>query len=543
MVGTRPEAIKMAPVVRELGRRSGSFEPVVITTSQQREMLAQALAAFDLDPDVDLGLTHTNRTLAQFTAQALLALTNGLQSIRPDLLMVQGDTSTVVAAALAAFYNGIPIGHVEAGLRSGDLRRPFPEEANRRMATAVTDLHFAPTERARQNLLVERVPDRDIVVTGNTIVDAIRSIRSGRGFTEPALERIDWEGRRVVLVTTHRRESLGDSLHGVCRALKHLVNRHPDLQLVFPVHLNPKVQEVVLPELDGHDRIALLPPLDYGDVVEVMRRSVLILTDSGGIQEEAPSVETPVVILREVTERPEVVESGFGVLVGTDPDRIVATVDRLLVDEAARQRMTSGPNPFGDGRASERIADALLDFFARRDRFPEPAAVAEPVRHAMAAPSPRSGRAAALVAALLLAGTPVAAQGNPFGRSWFRVTAGADRVSAGYDDWASLDARTATVLGSPGPLRRSPLAAGLRRRGRLRRGRPSPRFQDRLARHGHGRRRVGPVRVARTPRGSGAAPQAARLPRRLLATIGLTLVRSKDVYRDRAALASLTYYW
>ncbi|MGE3616359.1 MAG: non-hydrolyzing UDP-N-acetylglucosamine 2-epimerase [Gemmatimonadales bacterium] len=376
MVGTRPEAIKMAPVVRELDRRSGSFEPVVITTSQQREMLAQALGAFDLDPDVDLGLTHTNRTLAQFTAQALLALTNGLQSIRPDLLMVQGDTSTVVAAALAAFYNGIPIGHVEAGLRSGDLRRPFPEEANRRMATAVTDLHFAPTERARQNLLVERVPDRDIVVTGNTIVDAIRSIRSGRGFAEPALEQIDWERRRVVLVTTHRRESLGDSLHGVCRALKHLVNRHPDLQLVFPVHLNPKVQEVVLPELDGHDRIALLPPLDYGDVVEVMRRSVLILTDSGGIQEEAPSVETPVVILREVTERPEVVESGFGVLVGTDPDRIVATVDRLLGDEAARQRMTSGPNPFGDGRASERIADALLDFFSRRDRFPEPAAAA-----------------------------------------------------------------------------------------------------------------------------------------------------------------------
>ncbi|MGE0443305.1 MAG: non-hydrolyzing UDP-N-acetylglucosamine 2-epimerase [Gemmatimonadales bacterium] len=376
MVGTRPEAIKMAPVVRELERRSGSFEPVVITTSQQREMLAQALGAFDLDPDVDLGLTHTNRTLAQFTAQALLALTNGLQSIRPDLLMVQGDTSTVVAAALAAFYNGIPIGHVEAGLRSGDLRRPFPEEANRRMATAVTDLHFAPTERARQNLLVERVPDRDIVVTGNTIVDAIRSIRSGRGFAEPALEQIDWERRRVVLVTTHRRESLGDSLHGVCRALKHLVNRHPDLQLVFPVHLNPKVQEVVLPELDGHDRIALLPPLDYGDVVEVMRRSVLILTDSGGIQEEAPSVETPVVILREVTERPEVVESGFGVLVGTDPDRIVATVDRLLGDEAARQRMTSGPNPFGDGRASERIADALLDFFSRRDRFPEPAAAA-----------------------------------------------------------------------------------------------------------------------------------------------------------------------
>lgn len=353
----------MAPVIRELERRPATFSPVVIATSQHREMLVQACEAFGIVPDIDLGLTHANRTLAQFTAQALLALTDAFRRTRPDMLLVQGDTSTVVAAALAAFYSSIPIGHVEAGLRSGDLRRPFPEEANRRMATAVTDLHFAPTERARHNLASEQIPAKDVIVTGNTIVDALALLGPAGEFSDPILRGLPWGERRTVLVTAHRRETLGDRLHGVCQALKELVRRHPTLQLVFPVHLNPKVREVVVPELGRTERIVLLDPLGYRDVVEVMRRSELVLTDSGGLQEEAPSLRKPVVILREVTERPEVVESGFGVLVGTEPQQIIATVDRLLADPLARARMTQGENPFGDGRASERICDAIEQYF------------------------------------------------------------------------------------------------------------------------------------------------------------------------------------
>ena len=361
----------MAPVIRELERRPAIFSPIVIATSQHREMLVQACEAFGIVPEIDLGLTHANRTLAQFTAQALLALTDAFRRTNPDMLLVQGDTSTVVAAALAAFYSSIPIGHVEAGLRSGDLRRPFPEEANRRMATAVTDLHFAPTERARHNLASERIPARDVIVTGNTIVDALALLGSHGDFDDPVLRALPWSERRTVLVTAHRRETLGDRLRGICQALKELVRRHPTLQLVFPVHLNPRVREVVVPELGRTDRIVLVDPLGYRDVIEVMRRSELVLTDSGGLQEEAPSLRKPVVILREITERPEVVETGFGVLVGTDPKKIVATVGRLLADPLARARMTQGENPFGDGRASERICDAIEQYF--RDQAGTPA--------------------------------------------------------------------------------------------------------------------------------------------------------------------------
>lgn len=356
----------MAPVIRELERRPATFSPIVIATSQHREMLVQACEAFGIVPDIDLGLTHANRTLAQFTAQALLALTDAFRRTSPDMLLVQGDTSTVVAAALAAFYSSIPIGHVEAGLRSGDLRRPFPEEANRRMATAVTDLHFAPTERARHNLASEQIPAGDVIVTGNTIVDALALLPHDGTFADPTLRTLTWTGRRTVLVTAHRRETLGDRLHGVCQALKELTRRHPDLQLVFPVHLNPRVREVVIPELGQSDRIVLLDPLGYRDVVEVMRRSELVITDSGGLQEEAPSMRKPVVILRDVTERPEVVESGFGVLVGTEPQQIIATVDRLLADPLARARMIQGENPFGDGHASARICDAIERYFANQ---------------------------------------------------------------------------------------------------------------------------------------------------------------------------------
>lgn len=362
VVGTRPEAIKMAPVVRAFEARPEYFQPIVIATSQHREMLTQAMAAMHLTADVDLGLTHTNRTLAEFTAHALLALTQCFADVRPDLLLVQGDTSTVVSAALAAFYQGIPIGHVEAGLRSGDMHRPFPEEANRRIASVATDLHFAPTERARANLLREGIPATEIYVTGNTVVDALASIPPRERFDDPMLDRVEWS-RPTILVTVHRRESLGGHLHALCGAFKRLLARHPEAQLVFPVHLNPRVREVVFGELADMPGVHLLEPLCYPDLLEALRRCRFVMSDSGGIQEEAPSFRKPILILRTLTERPEVVESGFGRLVGTDPDVVVAAAGQLLSDAGAYRRMIAGANPFGDGHAADRILSIVAERF------------------------------------------------------------------------------------------------------------------------------------------------------------------------------------
>lgn len=381
VLGTRPEAIKMAPVIQELGRRRDQFDPVVITTSQQREMLAQAMRAFHLTSDIDLGLTHANQTLAGFTARALIALTDTFREVKPDLLLVQGDTSTVIAAALAAFYNGIPIGHVEAGLRSGDSRRPFPEEVNRRMASCVTDIHFAPTERARDNLLAERVPGEHIYVTGNTIVDALAAMRHDGSFDDPALNRLGWDSKRVILATVHRRENLGQNLRNVCAAFRRIVELHRDVEIVIPVHLNPYVREIVYQELRDAPGITLLEPLEYPDLIEVMRRSVLVLTDSGGIQEEAPAMHKPVLILRGVTERPEVIESGFGKLVDTNRDLIVEETTRLLTDPAAYHAMTSGQNPFGDGHAAVRIVDIIAERFRIGRLFAAPVVDAPVPQH------------------------------------------------------------------------------------------------------------------------------------------------------------------
>ena len=361
VLGTRPEAIKMAPVIRQLRRRPGLFQPLVITTSQHREMLAQAMRAFRINSDIDLGLTHHNQTLADFTARALIALTATFRQVNPDLLLVQGDTSTVISSALAAFYHGVPIGHVEAGLRSGDTRRPFPEEVNRRMASSVTDIHFAPTELARENLLRERISDEHIHVTGNTIVDALQEIRHDGAFEDPALNQLDWVNRQVLLATVHRRENLGQNLRDICAAFRRIVELHPQVDIVIPVHLNPMVREVVLPELRNVEGIHLLEPMAYHDLIEVMRRSRLVLTDSGGIQEEAPALRKPVLILRSLTERPEVIESGFGELVGCDRDLIVDEVHRLLSDPVAYASMTSGENPFGDGHAAERIVAVITE--------------------------------------------------------------------------------------------------------------------------------------------------------------------------------------
>lgn len=351
----------MAPVIRQLRKRAALFQPLVITTSQHREMLAQAMRAFRLSADIDLGLSHQNQTLADFTARALIALTAAFRQVNPDLLLVQGDTSTVVAASLAAFYHGVPIGHVEAGLRSGDTRRPFPEEVNRRMASCVTDLHFAPTELARENLLCERIHDEHIHVTGNTIVDALQQIRHDGVFEDPALNTLDWDTRQVILATVHRRENLGQNLRDICAAFRRIVELHPDVELVIPVHLNPLVREIVFPELQGVEGIRLLEPIAYHDLIEVMRRCVLVLTDSGGLQEEAPAMRKPVLILRSVTERPEVIESGFGELVGCDRELIADEAHRLLTDPVAYAGMTAGENPFGDGHAAERIADIIAE--------------------------------------------------------------------------------------------------------------------------------------------------------------------------------------
>ncbi len=351
----------MAPVIRALRKRSELFQPLVITTSQHREMLAQAMRSFRISSDIDLGLSHHNQTLADFTARALIALTGTFRQVNPDLLLVQGDTSTVVAAALAAFYHGLPIGHVEAGLRSGDTRRPFPEEVNRRMASCVTDMHFAPTELARENLLCERILDDHIFVTGNTIVDALEQIRHDGVFEDPLLNELEWDRKKVILATVHRRENLGQNLRDICAGFRRILELHPEVEIVIPVHLNPLVREIVYPELRGMAGVRLLEPIAYHDLIEVMRRSTLILTDSGGIQEEAPAMRKPVLILRSVTERPEVIESGFGELVGCDRDIIVDEVHRLLTDPVAYAAMTSGQNPFGDGRAAERIVDIITE--------------------------------------------------------------------------------------------------------------------------------------------------------------------------------------
>jgi UDP-N-acetylglucosamine 2-epimerase (non-hydrolysing) len=372
VLGTRPEAIKLAPVIQQLAARPERFEPIVITTSQQREMLAQAMHAFRLKADVDLGLAHLNQTLADFTARALLALTGAFREVKPDLLLIQGDTSTVIAAGLAAFYYGVPVGHVEAGLRSGDTRRPFPEEVNRRMTSCVTDIHFAPTPLARENLLNERIPDEQIHVTGNTIVDALAAIRHDGSFEDESLNALDWDNRQVILATVHRRENLGQSLRDICAAFRRIVELHPEVEIVIPVHLNPSVRETVFGELKGVAGIRLLEPLAYHDLIEVMRRSVLVCTDSGGIQEEAPALQKPVLILRTVTERPEVVDARFGELVGSDRELIVDEVHRLLTDPAAYYSMTSGENPFGDGRAAIRIADILEERCATGRLFASP---------------------------------------------------------------------------------------------------------------------------------------------------------------------------
>ncbi len=363
--GTRPEAVKMAPVVQHLAETPG-IDSRVCVTAQHRQMLDQVLNLFDITPDVDLNLMRPNQTLTQITADILTGLDPILRDIQPDWVLVQGDTTTVMAAALLAFYHHIKVGHVEAGLRTDDRYQPFPEEINRRIAGVVADLHFAPTEHSRENLLRENVPPASIVVTGNPAIDALQSIVAvpPPAPTQALLEKLDIRpgGKQLILITAHRRENLGQGIDNICRALRELAETYAGrLELVWPVHLNPNVQEPVYRQLSGIPNITLTPPQDYLPNIHLMKRSLLVLTDSGGIQEEATSLGKPCLVLRDVTERPEGVEAGVLKLVGADTRRIVDSARQLIEDEAAYRRMSCAANPFGDGHAAERIVQAVID--------------------------------------------------------------------------------------------------------------------------------------------------------------------------------------
>jgi len=386
--GTRPEAIKLAPVIRELRRESAQsgVRPLVCVTAQHRQMLDQVLRLFQIEPDYDLNIMQDDQSLSYVTARALTEVERVIQKERPDWVLVQGDTTTTMAASLAAYYQRVKVAHVEAGLRTGDKHRPYPEEMNRVIADHLADLHFAPTERARQNLLREGIPEERILVTGNTVIDALYWVTemSPDAETVELLRRLGlpeemtadsrrptagsgWDGGRrsavggrVILVTAYRRENFGAPLENICLALRDIAARYDGrVHIVYPVHLNPNVWEPVHRLLGDMPNITLTPPLDYLPLVHLMKRSYLVLTDSGGIQEEAPSLGVPVLVLREVTERPEAVEAGTVRVVGTDRERIVAETARLLEDAEEYDRMRQVVNPYGDGRAAERIAGAL----------------------------------------------------------------------------------------------------------------------------------------------------------------------------------------
>ena len=370
--GTRPEAIKMAPVVLEMAARSEDIVPIVAVTAQHREMLDQVLRLFRIVPDYDLDIMSEGQTLFDITSRALKGLDEVLTKETPDLVLVHGDTTTTFAGALAAYYHQTAVGHVEAGLRTYNKYSPFPEEMNRHLTGAIADLHFAPTATSAQNLRGEHVPEKDIFVTGNTVIDALHhTVREEFGFADDRLSGIDYENRRVVLVTTHRRENLGEPMRHVYKALTRLVKEFADIEIVFPVHRNPKVREVVNEELGGMERVHLIEPLDYEPFANLMHRSTLILTDSGGVQEEAPALGKPVLVLRDTTERPEAVTAGTVLLVGTDQERVYSEARRLLSDPAAYARMAEARSPYGDGKAAGRIVDAILYRYGKSETPPE----------------------------------------------------------------------------------------------------------------------------------------------------------------------------
>ena len=368
--GTRPEAIKMAPLALEL-QKHPEIEPCVCVTAQHREMLDQVLDIFQLKPDYDLDIMKERQTLIGITTRVLEGLDGVMKEAKPDLVLVHGDTSTTFVGALAAFYNQIKVGHVEAGLRTYDKYSPFPEEMNRCLTGRIADLHFAPTVQNRENLLREAIPAEHIYITGNTVIDALKTtVRPDYVFQTPVLNELDFEKRRVILVTAHRRENLGAPLEQICCALKELAETYEDVELVYPAHLNPAVRETVFGILGGMERVHLIDPINVDELHNAISRSYLVMTDSGGIQEEAPALAKPVLVLRRETERPEAVAAGTVKIAGVEKDTIVRMAKELLEDEAAYAKMAHAANPYGDGEASRRITEAILYAFGLRAERP-----------------------------------------------------------------------------------------------------------------------------------------------------------------------------
>ena len=369
--GTRPEAIKMAPLVKKLEQTQG-IESIVCVTAQHREMLDQVLEIFDLHPQYDLNIMQPRQTLATITTKALNGLSEVMQQEKPDLVLVHGDTTTTFSGALGAYYNQIKVGHVEAGLRTYDKYQPFPEEINRCLTSQLTDLHFAPTALAKEHLLKENVKQDAIFVTGNTVIDVLQTtIEQNYHFTVEQLNQIDFENKRVIAITAHRRENIGQPLQNICRAVKRIVEQHQDVEVVYAVHKNPAVSETVHAILGGHARIHLLDPLDLKDMHNLMSRCYFVMTDSGGLQEEVPSMGKPVLVLRNVTERPEGVDAGTLKLAGTQEQTIYDMADTLLNDKQEYEKMAKAKNPFGDGNASDRIVKSILYYFGKAQNRPQ----------------------------------------------------------------------------------------------------------------------------------------------------------------------------
>lgn len=359
--GTRPEAIKMAPIIKEMEKRK-EIENIICVTAQHRQMLDQVLNLFQIKPDYDLNIFHKGQTLTEITTRALEGLEKLIIQVKPDLVLVQGDTTTVFAGALAAFYQRVKVGHVEAGLRSGDIYSPYPEEANRKLTGIIANYHFAPTERNKKNLLNEGYDEKNIFITGNTVIDSLlHVIKEDYIFQNEFLNHLDYKNIKTILVTCHRRENIGKPMESIFSAIKEVVKKHEDAEVIFPIHLNPKVRNIAYEVFDQMKRVHIIEPLDYEPFVNLMFRSYIVVTDSGGLQEEAPSLGKPVLVVRKETERPEGIEAGTAKLVGTCKDDIYRELNLLLTDKGEYKKMANAVNPYGDGKASERIVNIIIN--------------------------------------------------------------------------------------------------------------------------------------------------------------------------------------
>ena len=361
--GTRPEGIKMSPVIKRLNEHD-LIEHKACVTGQHREMLDQVMDIFKIKPDYDLNIFKGGQSLSEITTRSLIGLEKVIEEFKPDLLLVQGDTTTVFAGALAGFYNGVKIGHIEAGLRSGDLYSPFPEEANRKLTGVVTNFHFAPTQTSRENLLNEGYDDSTIYITGNTSIDALLEVTSQEyRFENEFLNNLDYDNKKIILLTSHRRENLGKPMENIFTAMKEIVEKHSDVEVVFPVHLNPKVRDIANKILGANEKIHLIEPLDYLPFAHLQKQVYLIVTDSGGVQEEAPTLGKPVLVVRRETERPEGIEAGTAKLIGLEKENIFKEIDLLLNNQKEYKKMSTSVNPYGDGRASQKIVDIIVNAF------------------------------------------------------------------------------------------------------------------------------------------------------------------------------------